>query len=226
LTADIPPQHSPQWSPDHRSIAFTQYEEGAGTLYVRNLDGSDIRMVASDAGRASWSPDGSRLVFESERGLSIVHLQTLSFEPLVEGARAIQPAWSPDGSTIAFTGDNGLWLVDVATGARSRLTRKHGDQTPDWSPDGSQIAFASGRSLMVVNPDGTGARRLVQPQGGRYDTSPNWSPDGSALVFVSSRRPVGDAREGGLWLWTVNVDGSDLEPLPGSPRNTYAGIDW
>jgi Tol biopolymer transport system component len=226
LTADIPPQHSPQWSPDHRWIAFTQYEEGAGTLYVRNLDGSDIRKVASDAGRASWSPDGSRLVFESERGLSIVHLQTLSVEPLVEGERAIQPAWSPDGSTVAYTGDNGLWLVYVATGAATRLTRKAGDQTPDWSPDGSRIAFASGRSLAVINPDGTGARSLVQPQRGSYDTSPNWSPDGSALVFVSSREPDGDAREGGLWLWTVSADGSDLEPLPGSPRNTYAGIDW
>lgn len=225
LTTDVSAQHSPRWSPDHRWIAYTQYEGGEGTLYVRSLDGADIRTVATGAGRSSWSPDGSSLVFESEGGLSIVNVLTGTVEPLVDGHRAIQPAWSPDGSTVVYAGDNGLWLVDVDTQARRRLTTRQGDQTPDWSPDGARIAFASGRAIAVIDVDSTEERLISRPTDGGYDTSPSWSPDGTQIVFISSREPEG-AREGGLWLWTMDANGAHVRPLPGSPRNTYEGIDW
>jgi Tol biopolymer transport system component len=65
---------------------------------------------------------------------------------------------------------------------------------------------------------------LTRDPADEYDRSPVWSPDGSRVVFVSSRRPP-DSEPGGMWLWTMAPDGSDLRPLVGSPSSVHPGPD-
>ena len=103
----------PQWSPDGNWIAFTGFEPGFGEgpsrrLYVVRPDGSGLRRLASSVTRAilkaSWSPDGSRIVFDVTDGdLRIVTVSTdvvttVTNTPELES----RPAWSPDGTRIAF----------------------------------------------------------------------------------------------------------------------------
>src|SRR5262249_46790611 len=78
-----------------------------------------------------------------------------------------------------------------------------GDFRPAWSPDGKWLAFSSerdspkdarrlvslGRSaphsaLFIVRPDGTGLRRLTDPQ--IISGSPSWSPDGNRLAYYET----------------------------------------
>jgi Ca2+-binding RTX toxin-like protein len=69
----------PSWSPDGSHIAFTGYFDickndsgGASDIWVMNPDGSGKTDLFSDQGTPdempSWSPDGSAIVFSSDRG--------------------------------------------------------------------------------------------------------------------------------------------------------------
>ncbi len=78
-------------------------------------------------------------------------------------------------------------------------------EDPAWSPDCSRLVYTENASLWVVNNDGTGARKLVNNDGG-YLYFASWSPDGTRIAY--SR---GQNDENGNWqahIWTVNVDGS------------------
>ena len=67
----------PAWSPDGRKIAFQSKRgflvgkrRGIGEIYVMNADGSGKRNLTRNPaqdGRPSWSPDGRRIAFVSNR---------------------------------------------------------------------------------------------------------------------------------------------------------------
>jgi TolB protein len=56
---------APTWSPTHTQLAFSSNRSGTYSIYLMNVDGSDIRRVALDipAYDPAWSPDGQRIVF-------------------------------------------------------------------------------------------------------------------------------------------------------------------
>lgn len=71
------------------------------------------RLVQLTAGpgndtEAAWSPDGQRIVFQSDRNgtldLYVLDLATKALTPLVVGpGQAAFPAWSPDGKWIVYS---------------------------------------------------------------------------------------------------------------------------
>jgi len=107
---------------------------------------------------AQFSPDGSRIVFESQRSgtqeLWVADqdgrnaLQLTSFNGRLGGT----PAWSPDGQSIAFdlrneAGRGDIYVIAVRGGAPIRLTDNTADDlVPSWSRDGQSIYFASTRT--------------------------------------------------------------------------------
>jgi Tol biopolymer transport system component len=140
----------PQWSPDGNWILFTGFEPGFGEgssrrLYVVRPDGSGLRRLASSVNRAilkaSWSPDGTRIVFDVNDGdLRIVTVSTdavttLTNTPELES----RPAWSPDGTRIAFKRMVGagshIFTVRVDGTDERQVTSGAGyyDQ-PSWQP--------------------------------------------------------------------------------------------
>jgi len=115
----------------------------------------------------SWSPDGTRLAFASNRdgnyeiftmGEDGSEVREVTFLPdggAGEFVNSYQPTWSPDGTQIAFTGyrpDPGnaqVYIVPVEateeTYAEDLLT-EWGDfgleaAEPDWSPDGLSMTY-------------------------------------------------------------------------------------
>lgn len=132
---------------------------------------------------------------------------------------ALNPAFSPDGDQIMYVSyrvhDNGIPNVDIALlnrggGIPPAVIRTPGqDTSPAFSPDGRRIAFSSTRDgagsgnaeIYVAQRDGSDIRRLTENSA--IDTSPTFSPDGNRIAFVS-------ARAGGVHLYTMDVDGSDL----------------
>jgi Tol biopolymer transport system component len=157
-----------------------------------------------------WSPDGTRIVFQSERKL--------------------------DGSdAINLNGTVNIWRVNADGTGLIALTNATANGasnfSPQWSPDGTRIVFESGLKLdgsdatnangtsniWWVRPDGTGLTHLTNATAsGAGSSSPEWSPDGSQVVFSSSRKLDGsDAANanGTANIWRVNADGTALSPL-------------
>jgi TolB protein len=135
----------------------------------------------------SYSPDGSRIVFESDRsGSQQVYVmdtgggnqRRVSFF----GGRAATPEWSPRGDQIAFTHITGDFRVAVMTpsgGGLRHLTNSWQDEAPTWAPNGRIVQFfrtarGSGEtSIWQVDLTGRNERRLNTPVGA---SDPAWGP--------------------------------------------------
>jgi Tol biopolymer transport system component len=97
-----------------------------------SADGREPRQLTSMPGvedRGFWSPDGTRIVFQSGGDLWLVDAdggepERLTHFPGSEG----NPAWSPDGRLIAFASDRGgnpdLWELVVEEGEHLRHPRE------------------------------------------------------------------------------------------------------
>jgi Tol biopolymer transport system component len=183
------------WTVDGRYVAISRSMSGNLDLFVMGYDGSQGGITAPSPGREdhpSWSPDGNRLVFVSDRDqregdLYIVNRDGTGLTRLTDDALSeADPAWSPDGDHIAFVattdprGHRGnIFVIGVDGSDRQQLTDEPTDkQQPVWSPDGSRIAFQAfvndSWGLYVLNVDDRTVTLLTSSEG--EDTEPRWSP--------------------------------------------------
>ena len=166
----------------------------------------------------SWSLDGSRLAFVSDRdGNNEIYVmdangqnQTrLTDNDYWDGS----PSWFPDGSRLAFMsnrdGNGEIYVMDSDGQNQTRLTDNDGwDWFPSWSLDGSRLAFVSDRDgnseIYVMDSDGQNQTRLTDND--YRDDSPSWFPDGSRLAFVSDR-------DGNSEIYVMDSDGQNQTRL-------------
>jgi hypothetical protein len=176
------------------------------------------RLVAAKSEEGSYnvspvvSPDGSRMMFFSDRGLFSIdlfladartgkierQLTKTALDQHLQSIQFIQSAgsWSPDGSRFVFAGLSGgvpvLELYDVAGGRTKhevKFSKLREILNPAWSPDGGRIAF-SGNSggltdLYVYDLEKKSLQRLTNDE--FADLQPSWSPDGRSIAFATDR---------------------------------------
>ncbi|HKT58505.1 MAG TPA: BamA/TamA family outer membrane protein [Gemmatimonadales bacterium] len=160
----------------------------------------------------SLSPDGSKMMFFSDRGLFSVDLYLAdartgkverqitrtAVDPHLESLQFISSAgsWSDDGKRFVFAGieagrpNLNIYDVDKRKIERDIRLPKLGEiLNPTWSPDGQSIAFSAiigGLSDLFVYDLKTGnLQRLTDDA--FSDLQPSWSPDGTRLAFVTDR---------------------------------------
>ena len=202
-------------------IAFCSYRDGNSEIYVMNVNGTNVTRLTFDAAadqEPSWAPDGSKIVFSSDRGATagypaIYVMAANGTNPIRLTTHAHQdsaPAWSPDGSKIAFTskrdGYSEIYVMNADGSNQVRLTNNGAtDTNPAWSPDGSMIAFTSRRDgnyeIYVMYANGSNQVRLTNS--GATDTNPAWSPDGSKIAFDSCSGGTDDYE-----ICVINADGT------------------
>jgi TolB protein len=149
---------APEISSDGAPLVFTYKSDDRQTIWVANRDGSDPHPVENpDLGQGwdpSWSPDGSRILFASDRAgdvqLFIIGADGAGLTQItqLQDLRG-RNAWSPDGLSLAtYAGDS--WTREVilmgTDGADPHPVTSGGNNlAPSFSPDGAWIAYTSYR---------------------------------------------------------------------------------
>jgi len=193
-------------------------------VWLAGPDGGGARNLSESAGHDSiavWSPDGTRVAFESDRdGYIDIWVAPVAGGPAVKATRSIDrilqmegfefsPLWSPDGYRLAVTRDDRIWVVLADGSLPTRLS----DMTAEsgraaWSPDGARLAFVSGDDLWLVPVDQSASPRNLTATPTQKEDDPIWSPDGTRLAFTRASD-----------IWVAAADGSgavNLTPLTDS----------
>jgi hypothetical protein len=108
-----------------------------------------VPQVTSGPSAATWSPDGTELIYSMDGSLWRQRIGALVARQLTAGAAYdYQPDWSPDGHSVVFAryarDAIELQLLDLRSGTVTPLTSNGAvNVEPRWSPDGTRIAFVS-----------------------------------------------------------------------------------
>ncbi len=201
------------WSSDGKQFVFYVLPPKAtslngGSLYVMAADGSHPTKILDDGGTVlnwfpSWTPDGKRIIFSSDRGGGKVYqIYTIN----------------PDGTDIqALTDDK----TDTGT-ATDRVL-------PLVSPDGKQIVFLAGKlnfqvaeggkyDVYVMNADGSNVRQLTTVNNVVLGLA--WSPDGKQIAYLA-----GSGQK--IHLYVMDADGSNPATITTSNVILQSvGLSW
>jgi TolB protein len=189
LTDDGADEGGPRWSPKGDLIAYAKMdyfsdqgliENPAWDIFVMNVDGSHQIQLTKDPSNElepSWSPDGTRVAFISDRNgqnfdIYVMDADGSDVTQLTnDSANEFGPVWSPDGTQIVFNSDrNGnvqLFIISIDGSNLMQLTKDASNSAyADWSRDGKRIVFESDRNtgyanIYVMNADGTNIIQLT-----------------------------------------------------------------
>src|SRR3989449_199397 len=188
--------------------------------------------------RPLWSPDGTRILFETNADLFV--MSALGGTPRLMANGACCAAWSPDGRQVAYVRSPRRFgqserpesiSVTPPDGGPSRFVGRVFDpHSLTWSPDGRWIALVSGNDQFAVGAPqfankGPSAIVLVPAVGGApvpvtdnaaLNVSPAWTPDGRRILFVSDR-------DGARDVYAVRLSNSGTPA--GKPSRLTTGLN-
>lgn len=178
-------------------------------------DATAFIISTKDEYHASYSEDGKRIAFESNRAgnnqqiwvsdADGLHAVQLTFTNSWAGS----PSWSSDGRQIAFDGDAGgqwnVYVIGAEGGKPRRITSGAGSKVrPNWSHDGEWIYYCTsgdtGPQIWKIRARG-GPEMQITKHGGCGQME---SPDGRYLYYLN---------KGNDALWRVSPGGGDETAL-------------
>ena len=237
LTSRLGEERWPSLSPDGKSVVYaatTGSSSDGYDIYLQRVGGQRPINLTDHAGgdyQPSFSPEGDRIAFRSERqggGIFVMGATGESVRRVSDDG--YNPTWSPDGSQILFatqsslwpsthSGRTGqLWSVDLASGEKRRIATEDEDALqPDWSPSGRRIAYWGVRDGQrdIWTVPATGGAAVAVTDDDAMDWNPVWSPDGGSLYYFSDRG-------GSHNLWRVAIDERSGE-IRGTPEAITRG---
>lgn len=189
-----------------RILVATGGAASATALFTRQTSGGELNVGPA------LSPDGSRIVFLSERsrfsidlyladaasGRIIRKVTETAVDPHLESLQFIYSAgaWNPDGRRFAVAaqaaGRAVLRIYDLQEGGTDReIPLRSLDEifNPTWSPDGQKVVFTAQvgglTDLYLYDMPSGDLRRLTHDAWANLE--PAWSPDGNRIAFVTDQ---------------------------------------
>jgi Tol biopolymer transport system component len=203
-STDAEPPKGPAYS---RTARYRWEFPESMDIFSGDLDGKNLKRLTVTTGydaEASYSPDGSQIVFTSFRdGDGEIYIMDSNGKNArrITSAKGYDggPFFSPDGRRIIYRSDrkgNDLLQIYVnnteGTAERALTRNEFVNWGPFWHPDGTHIIYATSKhghsnyELYLMNVD-TGAEERVTYHDG-FDGLPVFSPDGKRLMWTSSGR--------------------------------------
>lgn len=126
---------TPIWSPDSTQMAFHDAIDKHLEIFSIKPDGTglvNLSNSSADEFGFSWSPDGKRIAFVSNRDYNAeIYMVYIDYakgtEPVNltnDPANDQDPIWSPDGTRIAFLSDESLYIMNADGSHKTRLATK------------------------------------------------------------------------------------------------------
>lgn len=196
------------FSRDGRHVLVSSDRTGVINGFALPLDGGDSVPLSSSTTHATYAvsyfPDGERVLLTSDQGGNeLNHLYVRAADGAVrdltpgEKLKAGFLGWSTDGRTFYVSTNErdpaniDLYAYDASTYDRRLIFKNDGFSIGAVSPDGRHVALtkaiSSARSEVYLARVGSGAPRLISPQGKITHEVFGFTPDGSAVIYGSDQ---------------------------------------
>ena len=152
LTSGAGIDGDPAFSPSGTKLVYERANGGSYDLFVLTIGGGTATLVASgsDDVTASWSPDGTTIVFDE--GSTLFRVPAAGGTPTSLGITGLDPSYSPDGTKISYSAGGNLGIAD-ATGTNARtVTTTLSVADTDW---GQAQPQSGGGGTSGNGPDNT-----------------------------------------------------------------------
>jgi Tol biopolymer transport system component len=201
-------------SPDGTRVAVTKNSGGADAVNIWLLDlargGAGTRFTSSSLVDRNpvWSPDGSRIIFSSNRDGPYNLYQkpangVKDEEVLLKSSEdKLATSWSRNGRFLLYTvahpkTKNDLWVLPLDNDKKPVpfLSTKFNERQARFSPDGHWVAYTSdesGQDEVYVRSFSMNSAGTAVEAGGKWPISngfgadPRWRGDGRELYYRSS----------------------------------------
>lgn len=228
IVTEVPPDTPLPEISNEMWVSYDSDVNGNLDIFLLNAFTDEKKEIITDPSHdkvGTWSPDGSILAFESNRGNSLYYQIYLFYSEqekiikLTDGVDCSNwsPAWSPDGTKIVFYSNcendkRNIYMMNRDGSNRKRLTSgSGGNRFPAFSPDGKTITFTSTRSgedqIFLMDVDGSNQRAIID------GCSSTFSPDGNWLWF-STRCDDSDIKRVGMDGTNLSIFGTILGRNP------------
>ena len=204
-------------------------------LFTVPLHGSGIRKLAVRGSMATWTADGSRILYYRDNTLIPTLCHRDGTGPVVVhnhyGGYPCYALSSPQGERIlntTFGTPPRMWVSAADGGTRQELNLSNLPvpavcNLPDWSPDGQHLVFAwaspadQQQSYRLARYDfSTDSAALIAQAPGENYYWPVWSPDGARIACT--HRPASSPPR----VLSMLPDGSDVRILATMSATTPA----
>ncbi len=213
-------------APDRKKLAFVEIKKNTDIWHVSANQLKPKKFAASiySENNASFSPDGSRVVFTSNRSgkyaIWLAGADGKNLRQLTDAAFDLGiPQFSPDGSQILYSiadENSDIYTIAVEGGTTRRLTENAGrNSAPVWSADGTKIYFTSNRTGedQIWKIPASGGEAVQITKQGAFESFA--APDGKTVFYTKQIKPAE--------LWQVPANGGAEQNLPEFTRAGFTG---